>query len=78
MVGVNSASLSPAWKQEAVTMGETTKIDHPTRRITQGTNIAKGWENKQDGGHIPETFTFGRKVNQNVDGSRKLFWKKVS
>ena len=38
-------------------MVETTGIDHPMRRITQGTGIIKGWEEKRDHGHIPDTLT---------------------
>ena len=32
-------------------------IDHLMRRRTQGAYIVKGWEDKQDQGCIPDTFT---------------------
>ena len=35
-------------------------IDHPTRRITQGAGIVKGWEAKQVHERIPDTFTYNK------------------
>ena len=35
-------------------------MDHPTRRITQGVGIVKGWEGKQDHKRIPDTFTYNK------------------
>ena len=57
MVGFNSASLFLAKKWETITKSETRGIDHPMQRITQGASIVKGWEDKQDHGYIPDTFT---------------------
>ena len=56
-MGFSSASLFPTRKWEAVTHGGTRRIDHPTQRITQGADTVKGWEEEQDRGHIPDTFT---------------------
>ena len=58
--GFTLASLFPARKREAVTLGWNhliTGIDHLTRKRTQGAGIVKGWEDKQDRGRIPDTFT---------------------
>ena len=55
MLGASS-SLFPAKKREAVTKGRT-RIDHPTRRKTQGASIVKGWVDKRDCRRIPDTFT---------------------
>ena len=33
-------------------------LDHPTRKIAQGAGVVKGWEDKQDHKHIPDTFTY--------------------
>ena len=53
--------LRPAWiilwaYSETVTQGGTRGIGHPMWRKTQGAGIVKGWEDKQDCGHIPDTF----------------------
>ena len=42
VVGFTSTSIFPVRKREGVTSGETTGIDHPMWRITQGTSILKG------------------------------------
>ena len=44
-------------KREAVIQIGTRRIDHPTRRRTQGSGMVKGWEDKQDYGPILDTFT---------------------
>ena len=56
MVRFSSASLFPARKWEAVAQARTRGIDHLKLRRTQGTSIVKGWEDKRDRGHIPDTF----------------------
>ena len=43
-------------KQKAVTHGGARVINHPTRRETQGASTIKGWEDKRNRGHIPDTF----------------------
>ena len=35
-------------------------IGHPTRRIIQGAGIDKGWEAKQDYGHVLDAFTYNK------------------
>ena len=57
MVSFSSAFLFPARKQEAVPQGGIRRIDHPTRKRTQGAGIIKGWEDKRDHGRTPDTFT---------------------
>ena len=57
VVGYRSASLLTARKWEAVAQGRTRGIDHSTRRKTQGASIIKAWEDKQNHGGIPNTFT---------------------
>ena len=56
VVSFRSASLFPARKRETVNQGGTRKVDHPTRRRTQGAGIAKGWEDKRDCGRFPDIF----------------------
>ena len=55
VVGFSSASLFLSRKREAITREETLEIDHPTRRITRGAGIVKGWEDKLDRGRISDT-----------------------
>ena len=57
MVGFSSDSLFLATKREAVTKGGTRGVDHLTLKRTQGNSIVKGWEDKRDGGRIPDPFT---------------------
>ena len=57
MVGLSSASLFPTRKWKAVTQGGTRGIDPPRWKRTQGAGIVKGWEDKRDCRHIPNTFT---------------------
>ena len=54
VMNFRSASLLPTRKQEPVTQGGTRGPEHLTRR-TLGTGVVKGWKEKQDRGHIPET-----------------------
>ena len=56
-VGFSSAFLFHAKKRKAVTRVETMGIYHPTRRRTHGAGFVKGWEEKQDRGCTPNTFT---------------------
>ena len=46
VLGFSLTSLFPPTKREAVTKGG-----------TSGAGIVKGWEEKQDCGRIPDTFT---------------------
>ena len=51
-LGFSSACLIPAKKWKV----ETTEIEHPTKRVTQGASIIKDWEDKQDCGSFPNAF----------------------
>ena len=57
MVGFSSTSLFNERKLVAVTQGGTRGIDFPMWTRTQGAGIVKGWEDKQDRGHILDIFT---------------------
>ena len=54
MVGFSSASLFPKREWEAVTKSGTKGIDHLMQRETQGADIIKGLEEKQDHRGIPD------------------------
>ena len=49
-------SYSPQGNRRQSSGVEITSLDHLTGRITQGTSIIKGWENKRDRGRIPDIF----------------------
>ena len=54
---LSSASLVLARKREEDPQGGTRGRDDSTRRKTQGAGILEGWEDKLDGGKIPDTST---------------------
>ena len=56
VLGFSLTSLFPTRKRKAVTQGGRKGIDQLMQR-TQGAGIVKGWEDKQDQGCIPDTFT---------------------
>ena len=55
LVGFSSASLQGNGRQSARL--ETMIINHQSWRITKGAGIVKGWEEKRDQRHIPDTLT---------------------